>query len=604
MSDYPDPIWSEWGDRIATALDLKKEGKQYSGPCPVCGGDDRFHITEKHGLVKLWCRTCEDKGFIQIVDSLRAQNLWPSRESNVVQLPQKLEFPVFPDDAPYHIKKGIEIDGIEDAFLEDDGTTLRFKTYSIDGRENGWQRCLSNGEKRTKSGLKFEAGVLAKLGSLQLADEYKDTVYVTEGYADMYAVHKATGKTSVCCLGTPHLVNLSKLLVKKYPNADFVIAADNDPEGIAKAKATGLRWAAPQYEGADWNDIFLAHGPDAVLKGLSNFGKAKDKPLFVRLDQLKVQQPQWLIEGILEQNSLAIIFGASGTYKSFIAIDMGLSVACGKDYHGHETKQGTTIFIAGEGHVGFSRRTEAWFANYGIDKAAVPIFKSERAITLTDESMAEIVEFLDAVQESDGKLDLIVLDTLDRSISGVEDNNEDVKEYLDLCDQLRTRYDCTVCVVAHTGHAAPDRAKGSTKLKDRMDASYLVKTWGENNVDLISKKMKDAEPPDTLTFIRRPFTITTDDGEETDSLVLELVPSNPVETLSRERFIAIIKENFDRQKEDGRMKQADLKRLVATDTGMSQKTAERRIKNLIDDKFLKLDGHYICEGESYVSSPF
>ena len=218
--------------------------------------------------------------------------------------------------------------------------------------------------------------------------------------------------------------------------------------------------------------------------------------------------------------------------------------------------------------------------------------------------MAEIVEFLDAVQENDGKLDLIVLDTLDRSISGVEDNNEDVKEYLDLCDQLPTRYKCTVCVVAHTGHAARDRAKGSTKLRDRMDASYLVKTWGENNVDLISKKMKDAEPPDTLTFICRPFTITTDDGEETDSLVLELVPSSPVEILSRERFLAIIIENFNRQKEDGRMKQADLKRLVATGTGMSQKTAERRIKNLIDDKFLRLDGHFICEGENYVSTPF
>ena len=604
MSDYPDPSWAEWGMRIASALDLKKNGKQFSGSCPVCGGDDRFHIKEKNGLVKLWCRACEDKGFIPIVDSLRAQNLWPGAQNNVVQLTQKLEFPVHPENAPYHVRKGIEVKAIEDAYVEDDGTTLRFKTYSIEGEENGWQRCFSSGEKRTKPGLKFDAGVLAKLGSLQLANQSHDTVYLCEGYADMYAVHKATGKTSVCCLGTPHLVNLSKLLIAKYPKAQFIVAADNDPEGIAKAEATGLRWAAPAHEGADWNDVFIAQGEGAVAEGLNKFGKANKKPLFVRLDQLKVQQPQWLIEGILEQDSLAIIFGASGTYKSFIAIDMGLSVACGKDYHGHATKQGTVIFIAGEGHVGFSRRTEGWFANYDIDKTAIPLFKSERAITLANDTMAEIFEFLDAVQKSDGKPDLIVLDTLDRSIDGVEDNNDDTKRYLDFCDQVRTRYNCTICVVSHTGHAAPDRAKGSTKLKDRMDSSYLVKTWGQNNVDLISKKMKDAEPPDTMTFLRRPFTIVTDDGEEADTLVLDLVPSSPSEGISQERFHDIIMDNFERQKENGRMKQADLKRLVATDTSMSQKTAERRIKDLIDEKIFKLDGHWISEGDSYVPKPF
>lgn len=43
-----------------------------------------------------------------------------------------------PDDTAYHVKKGIEIDTFEDALLEDDGTTLRFKTYGIYGQENGW----------------------------------------------------------------------------------------------------------------------------------------------------------------------------------------------------------------------------------------------------------------------------------------------------------------------------------------------------------------------------------------------------------------------------------------------------------------------------------
>lgn len=34
-------------ETIADALGLKRSGAEYKGPCPLCGGHDRFHI--KHG---------------------------------------------------------------------------------------------------------------------------------------------------------------------------------------------------------------------------------------------------------------------------------------------------------------------------------------------------------------------------------------------------------------------------------------------------------------------------------------------------------------------------------------------------------------------------
>ena len=36
----------DWVD----ALELKRRGKRYLGPCPLCGGDDRFSVTRGHTI--------------------------------------------------------------------------------------------------------------------------------------------------------------------------------------------------------------------------------------------------------------------------------------------------------------------------------------------------------------------------------------------------------------------------------------------------------------------------------------------------------------------------------------------------------------------------
>ena len=50
------PHASDWAER----LNLKKIGPNaYSGPCPLCGGDDRFHVTERNKPL-VGCRGCID----------------------------------------------------------------------------------------------------------------------------------------------------------------------------------------------------------------------------------------------------------------------------------------------------------------------------------------------------------------------------------------------------------------------------------------------------------------------------------------------------------------------------------------------------------------
>ena len=57
-SDVRDPLpgVKEWAD----TLDLTRRGLEFVGPCPLCGGEDRFHVKESEGRATVGCRGCID----------------------------------------------------------------------------------------------------------------------------------------------------------------------------------------------------------------------------------------------------------------------------------------------------------------------------------------------------------------------------------------------------------------------------------------------------------------------------------------------------------------------------------------------------------------
>ena len=54
------PTYADW-QRVAGALGLRRKGAELVGPCPACGGDDRFHVNDRRrdGTAALFgCRQC------------------------------------------------------------------------------------------------------------------------------------------------------------------------------------------------------------------------------------------------------------------------------------------------------------------------------------------------------------------------------------------------------------------------------------------------------------------------------------------------------------------------------------------------------------------
>jgi len=73
-------------------------------------------------------------------------------------------------------------------------------------------------------------------------------------------------------------------------------------------------------------------------------------------------EPTWLIPNLLPDQETAIIYGPSGSFKSFVALDLALSVAaCVPTFAGIPVRTGLVFYVALEGkHNLMTRRRSAW----------------------------------------------------------------------------------------------------------------------------------------------------------------------------------------------------------------------------------------------------
>ena len=81
------------------------------------------------------------------------------------------------------------------------------------------------------------------------------------------------------------------------------------------------------------------------------------------LDQLDdLPDPPWLIDQVLPANGLGIIWGESGAYKTFVALDLACRLASGLHAWERHTTRASVLYIAGEGAHGIRKRIRAWRA--------------------------------------------------------------------------------------------------------------------------------------------------------------------------------------------------------------------------------------------------
>jgi hypothetical protein len=237
----------------------------------------------------------------------------------------------------------------------------------------------------------------------------------------------------------------------------------------------------------------------------------------------RAQDIRWIVDDLLPADSMGMIFGASGTFKSFIAIDAAMHIASGSDWCLRKTVAGPVVYVASEGGLGIYRRVNAWHQQNGLVDL-VDNFKV-CSIPLLLTAKDQIARLKRSIARMPVAPSLVVIDTLAASFSGDENSASDISAYLrSINAEIRAEFNCTVIVVHHTGHSATERPRGSSAILANLD--FVLGVFRDDatamNAKLTVAKQKDGEKaPDAHFDLSRVVLGATEEGKEISSLVAE-----------------------------------------------------------------------------------
>jgi hypothetical protein len=214
------------------------------------------------------------------------------------------------------------------------------------------------------------------------------------------------------------------------------------------------------------------------------------RPLtLIPFDQIGVSaDPEYIIEGLIPAEGLTIIWGPPKSFKSFWAQDMAMHIALGWDYRDHKVRQGSVVYCAFEGGKGFEKRCVAYRQKHlAAYEDAVPFYLQKIRMDL----IVEVERLVETIKADAIAPSLVVLDTLNRSLVGSENKDEDMGAYIAAADRLREEFHCAVIIVHHCGLEGT-RPRGHSSLTGAGDAQLAVKRTGKTST-LTVEFMKDGE---------------------------------------------------------------------------------------------------------------
>jgi hypothetical protein len=229
----------------------------------------------------------------------------------------------------------------------------------------------------------------------------------------------------------------------------------------------------------------------------------------------------WFIHGVLPAAELAVMYGASGSGKSFMALDMAMAVARGEPWRGCKVKQGTVAYIAAEGANGMRKRLAAYAHQYHLDPDDVPIYVLDAAPDfLKQKDIADLIRGIKAL----GQVDLIIVDTLACVTAGANENSgEDMGLALAHCRVIHRHTGAMVELIHHSGKDADRGARGWSGLRAAADAEFEITCdFEQKKRQLRVSKQKDGEDGGEFGF--RLLTVLLghdEDGEDVTSCIVE-----------------------------------------------------------------------------------
>ncbi|HAF2128799.1 TPA: DNA primase [Salmonella enterica] len=315
-----------WGDVIfpSNEIGIKVPKKGKHGPCPICGGTDRFHYKDDYDDGNWYCNQCNEPKYgdgldlisralgIELIDAAKkvgeiigadtrspdkpARKKASDRQKPAPDIAAKVAAKLrktTQKESPYLAGKGLP--GFTPPTLEDGEMFLT--VTDVNGTIRGYQTIAPDGVKKLMHGMSKKGAFIAP----DPLPEAPETIIIAEGVATAISAGMLHSGAVVAALDAENLKPVALALRGRYPKAKIIIAADNDyhaPGELDKsgkpkqntgkikgeeAAATCGGWLAlpPGEVKTDWNDYHQLKGLEAAKAAfkasLVNMGKEPEK---------------------------------------------------------------------------------------------------------------------------------------------------------------------------------------------------------------------------------------------------------------------------------------------------------------------------------------
>ena len=200
---------------------------------------------------------------------------------------------------------------------------------------------------------------------------------------------------------------------------------------------------------------------------------------------------EWLVDGVLANKGIATIYGASGSSKSFLAIDLCMNLALGNAWFEIPViTKIPVVYVALEGFTGVAKRLQGWCQHYKWYPNNLEITKDELLLA-ENKSVDEFISFYKGREFSGG---IVIIDTLNNACPNIDENHAGAMGgVIYNLKRIQKELDCTVLIVHHSGKNEENGMRGSSSLKASMDSVLHVTQSKAGLCHWVLEKSKDSE---------------------------------------------------------------------------------------------------------------
>lgn len=248
--------------------------------------------------------------------------------------------------------------------------------------------------------------------------------------------------------------------------------------------------------------------------------------------------PGWIVKNVLPKAGLAVVFGESGSGKSFWALDICAAIARGETWRGHRVHKGKVAYVCAEGAGGMRSRLLAYASHREADLNTLdigiipdaPNLMVVQDITDLKASISRFGDWKEYVNEQGekkkefihGSVPVIVMDTFTQVMPGANENaGEDVGKALAHCRAMHSSLGALVILIHHSGKDSSKGARGWSGLRAAADAEIEI-TRDKDDRGATVTKMKDGADGAEFGFKLETVKVgEDDDGDEITSCIVK-----------------------------------------------------------------------------------